>query len=140
MVLAFFWIRCGFSQAAPAKLQVLIITGQNGHDWRAVTPELIAVDGKGETIAGLDMTRELDEATANIDSFTEQAIQKALKVLFAGRTCMVMCRRSCRSSSVNTTSTRSRPNTSTQCITCLTQLWSSSHVERKEGGLPASPV
>ncbi len=40
MVLAFFWIRCGFSQAAPAKLQVLIITGQNGHDWRAVTPEL----------------------------------------------------------------------------------------------------
>jgi hypothetical protein len=25
---------------APAKLQVLIITGQNGHDWRSVTPEL----------------------------------------------------------------------------------------------------
>jgi ATP-binding cassette subfamily B protein len=35
----------------------------------------------------------LDEATANIDSFTEQAIQKALKVLFAGRTCMVIAHR-----------------------------------------------
>ena len=32
----------------------------------------------------------LDEATANIDSFTEQAIQKALKVLFSGRTCIVI--------------------------------------------------
>ncbi|WP_374655701.1 ABC transporter ATP-binding protein [Phenylobacterium sp.] len=35
----------------------------------------------------------LDEATANIDSFTEQAIQKALKVLFAGRTCIVIAHR-----------------------------------------------
>jgi len=35
----------------------------------------------------------LDEATANIDSFTEQAIQKALKVLFAGRTCLVIAHR-----------------------------------------------
>ena len=35
----------------------------------------------------------LDEATANIDSFTEQSIQKALKVLFAGRTCMVIAHR-----------------------------------------------
>ena len=35
----------------------------------------------------------LDEATANIDSFTEQAIQKALKVLFAGRTCIVIAPR-----------------------------------------------
>jgi ATP-binding cassette subfamily B protein len=35
----------------------------------------------------------LDEATANIDSFTEQAIQQALKVLFAGRTCMVIAHR-----------------------------------------------
>jgi len=35
----------------------------------------------------------LDEATANIDSFTEQAIQKALKVLFEGRTCMVIAHR-----------------------------------------------
>jgi ATP-binding cassette subfamily B multidrug efflux pump len=35
----------------------------------------------------------LDEATANIDSFTEEAIQKALKVLFAGRTCMVIAHR-----------------------------------------------
>jgi ATP-binding cassette subfamily B protein len=35
----------------------------------------------------------LDEATANIDSFTEQAIQKALKALFAGRTCMVIAHR-----------------------------------------------
>jgi ATP-binding cassette subfamily B protein len=35
----------------------------------------------------------LDEATANIDSFTEQDIQKALKVLFAGRTCMVVAHR-----------------------------------------------
>ena len=35
----------------------------------------------------------LDEATANIDSFTEMAIQKALKVLFAGRTCMVIAHR-----------------------------------------------
>lgn len=26
--------------AAPAKLRVLIITGENGHDWRSVTPEL----------------------------------------------------------------------------------------------------
>lgn len=26
--------------AAPKKIQTLIITGQNGHDWRAVTPEL----------------------------------------------------------------------------------------------------
>jgi ATP-binding cassette subfamily B multidrug efflux pump len=30
---------------------------------------------------------------ANIDSFTEQAIQKALKVLFAGRTCIVIAHR-----------------------------------------------
>ncbi len=35
----------------------------------------------------------LDEATANIDSFTEQAIQKALKVLFTGRTCIVIAHR-----------------------------------------------
>lgn len=35
----------------------------------------------------------LDEATANIDSFTESAIQKALKVLFAGRTCIVIAHR-----------------------------------------------
>lgn len=35
----------------------------------------------------------LDEATANIDSFTERAIQKALKVLFAGRTCLVIAHR-----------------------------------------------
>ena len=35
----------------------------------------------------------LDEATANIDSFTEQAIQKALKVLFDGRTCIVIAHR-----------------------------------------------
>lgn len=35
----------------------------------------------------------LDEATANIDSFTEQAIQKALKVLFEGRTCIVIAHR-----------------------------------------------
>jgi ATP-binding cassette subfamily B protein len=35
----------------------------------------------------------LDEATANIDSFTEQSIQKALKVLFAGRTCIVIAHR-----------------------------------------------
>jgi ATP-binding cassette subfamily B multidrug efflux pump len=35
----------------------------------------------------------LDEATANIDSFTEQAIQTALKVLFAGRTCIVIAHR-----------------------------------------------
>ncbi|WP_374574268.1 ABC transporter ATP-binding protein [Phenylobacterium sp.] len=35
----------------------------------------------------------LDEATANIDSFTEQAIQKALKVLFAGRTSIVIAHR-----------------------------------------------
>jgi type 1 glutamine amidotransferase len=26
--------------AAPAKIRTLIITGQNGHDWRSVTPEL----------------------------------------------------------------------------------------------------
>ncbi|HEY5107963.1 MAG TPA: ABC transporter ATP-binding protein [Caulobacteraceae bacterium] len=35
----------------------------------------------------------LDEATANIDSFTEQSIQKALKVLFQGRTCLVIAHR-----------------------------------------------
>ncbi len=35
----------------------------------------------------------LDEATANIDSFTEQAIQRALRVLFAGRTCLVIAHR-----------------------------------------------
>jgi len=35
----------------------------------------------------------LDEATANIDSFTERAIQRALKVLFAGRTCLVIAHR-----------------------------------------------
>ena len=35
----------------------------------------------------------LDEATANIDSFTEQAVQRALKVLFAGRTCLVIAHR-----------------------------------------------
>ncbi|MDR3513577.1 MAG: ABC transporter ATP-binding protein [Caulobacteraceae bacterium] len=35
----------------------------------------------------------LDEATANIDSFTEQAIQRALKVLFAGRSCIVIAHR-----------------------------------------------
>ncbi|HWA63969.1 MAG TPA: ABC transporter ATP-binding protein [Caulobacteraceae bacterium] len=35
----------------------------------------------------------LDEATANIDSFTELEIQKALKALFAGRTCLVIAHR-----------------------------------------------
>jgi ATP-binding cassette subfamily B protein len=35
----------------------------------------------------------LDEATANIDSFTELAIQKALKVLFEGRTSLVIAHR-----------------------------------------------
>jgi len=35
----------------------------------------------------------LDEATANIDSFTELEIQRALKVLFAGRTCLVIAHR-----------------------------------------------
>jgi ATP-binding cassette subfamily B protein len=35
----------------------------------------------------------LDEATANIDSFTEQAIQQALKVLLDGRTCLVIAHR-----------------------------------------------
>ena len=35
----------------------------------------------------------LDEATANIDSFTELAIQKALRVLFAGRTSLVIAHR-----------------------------------------------
>jgi ATP-binding cassette subfamily B multidrug efflux pump len=35
----------------------------------------------------------LDEATANIDSFTELEIQNALKVLSAGRTCIVIAHR-----------------------------------------------
>ena len=35
----------------------------------------------------------LDEATANIDSFTELAIQEALRTLFAGRTCIVIAHR-----------------------------------------------
>jgi len=35
----------------------------------------------------------LDEATANIDSFTELEIQRALKVLMAGRTCLVIAHR-----------------------------------------------
>jgi ATP-binding cassette subfamily B protein len=35
----------------------------------------------------------LDEATANIDSFTELEIQKALKVLSRGRTCIVIAHR-----------------------------------------------
>jgi len=35
----------------------------------------------------------LDEATANIDSFTERDIQQALKKLLAGRTCLVIAHR-----------------------------------------------
>jgi ATP-binding cassette subfamily B protein len=35
----------------------------------------------------------LDEATANVDSFTEQAIQNALKVLLKGRTSIVIAHR-----------------------------------------------
>jgi ATP-binding cassette subfamily B multidrug efflux pump len=35
----------------------------------------------------------LDEATANIDSFTEQAIQDALRILMAGRTSIVIAHR-----------------------------------------------
>ena len=35
----------------------------------------------------------LDEATANIDSFTELEIQRALKVLMTGRTCLVIAHR-----------------------------------------------
>jgi ATP-binding cassette subfamily B protein len=35
----------------------------------------------------------LDEATANIDSFTELEIQRALKVLMSGRTCLVIAHR-----------------------------------------------
>lgn len=31
---------CAQQPAVPSKIQVLIITGQNGHDWRSVTPEL----------------------------------------------------------------------------------------------------
>ncbi|MCC6262383.1 MAG: ThuA domain-containing protein [Bryobacterales bacterium] len=30
----------GQAPAAPPKIRTLVITGQNGHDWRAVTPEL----------------------------------------------------------------------------------------------------
>src|ERR1700674_1214871 len=30
----------GIAPAGPAKLQALIITGQNGHDWRGTTPVL----------------------------------------------------------------------------------------------------
>lgn len=37
---AIFAAVCAQPQAAPQKIQVLIITGQNGHDWRSVTPEL----------------------------------------------------------------------------------------------------
>jgi hypothetical protein len=33
-------IFCAFAQTPPAKIQALIITGQNGHDWRATTPVL----------------------------------------------------------------------------------------------------
>lgn len=62
-----------FSQApeAPAKIRTLIITGENGHDWRSVTPELRkALEGTGrfdvrvteefrgagpETLAGYDL-------------------------------------------------------------------------------------
>jgi ATP-binding cassette subfamily B protein len=35
----------------------------------------------------------LDEATANIDSFTEQEIQQALQVLLKNRTCLVIAHR-----------------------------------------------
>jgi ATP-binding cassette, subfamily B, multidrug efflux pump len=35
----------------------------------------------------------LDEATANIDSFTELEIQRALRVLMSGRTCLVIAHR-----------------------------------------------
>ena len=42
---------------------------------------------------GMHGRPSIDEATANIDSFTEQAIQKALKVLFEGRTCIVIAHR-----------------------------------------------
>ena len=33
----------GRGPSGPPKLQVLIITGQNGHDWRASTPVLRSV-------------------------------------------------------------------------------------------------
>ena len=39
------------AQAPAAKIQVLIITGQNGHDWRATTPvlrNLLEASGKFE--------------------------------------------------------------------------------------------
>ena len=39
------------AQAPPAKIQVLIVTGQNGHDWRATTPvlrSLLEATGKFE--------------------------------------------------------------------------------------------
>lgn len=35
----------------------------------------------------------LDEATANIDSFTEARIQQALSVLLKGRTCLIIAHR-----------------------------------------------
>jgi uncharacterized protein len=38
--LIFAAVVCGLAQTPPAKIQALIITGQNGHDWRATTPVL----------------------------------------------------------------------------------------------------
>jgi uncharacterized protein len=38
LLLGAFWLAP--AQAPPAKIQALIITGQNGHDWRATTPVL----------------------------------------------------------------------------------------------------
>lgn len=47
-VVAFGHALLGQAPATPKKIQTLIITGQNGHDWRGVTPELRkALEGTG---------------------------------------------------------------------------------------------
>jgi len=64
--------------------------GQRGRNLSAGQRQLISF---ARALAADPQILILDEATANVDSFTERNIQRALRVLLQGRTCIIIAHR-----------------------------------------------